>query len=207
MADNWKNTIEETLRIVAPKIFERVPFVWDKAREELYYTLWLYFKQSKDFEKGDRKLYKGIMLRGAIGCGKTMAMRAFQHLGGVSSFKIIATTHIVRDLHKDGMGVIDKYGRESFRPGDIGELKRVPVDLCLDDLGLEDTNSKIYGNSANVIADILTDRYEAFIEHGMLTHATTNLNAESLQTIYGARVRNRLKEMVNIINVEGQSLR
>lgn len=192
---------------MAPNVFKRRPFVWDEEREKLYYELWLYFKGNKDFEKDGKQLYKGLLLRGEVGCGKTMAMRVFQRLTAPNSFKLVETTHIVRDLNSEGMSVIDKYGRNSFRPGEIGEPKRVPTNICLDDLGLEETNSKIYGNSANTIADILTDRYTAFIEHEMITHATTNLNSESLRKIYGQRVSNRLKEMVNIINVEGGSLR
>lgn len=34
-----------------------------------------------------------------------------------------------------------------------------------------------YGNDCNVIAEVLLDRYEQFVQRGMITHLTTNLDA------------------------------
>jgi hypothetical protein len=57
---------------------------------------------------------------------------------------------------------------------------------------------KYYGNEFNVMAEILLNRYEQFIVHGLLTHITTNLSASEIEEYYGNRVRSRMREMFNL---------
>ena len=70
--------------------------------------------------------------------------------------------------------------------------------FCLDDFGVEHT-SKHFGNECNTVAEILLQRYDLFANQGIVTHATTNLNADELEDIYGIRVRSRLRSMFNLI--------
>jgi len=49
------------------------------------------------------------------------------------------------------------------------------------------------------MAEIILSRYDLFIRHKMLTHFTTNLSADEIEKLYGARVRSRLREMCNLI--------
>ncbi|MFT4741075.1 MAG: DNA replication protein DnaC, partial [Marivirga sp.] len=74
----------------------------------------------------------------------------------------------------------------------------IPRILCLDDLGLEST-IKHFGNETNTIAEILLNRYSLFTSRAMITHATTNLNPDELEKIYGNRVRSRMRAMFNLI--------
>jgi len=37
------------------------------------------------------------------------------------------------------------------------------------------------------------------VNYGIMTHATTNLNAEELEKLYGNSVRSRLRSMFNLI--------
>ena len=48
-------------------------------------------------------------------------------------------------------------------------------------------------------ACVLLDRYDRFVTHQMLTHLTSNLNAPKLETLYGDRLRSRLREMCNVL--------
>ena len=50
------------------------------------------------------------------------------------------------------------------------------------------------------MAEILLSRYDLMKYEGVITHATTNLNADELEKIYGNRVRSRLREMFNLIS-------
>jgi DNA replication protein DnaC len=70
--------------------------------------------------------------------------------------------------------------------------------LLFDDLGLEQT-PKYYGNECNVIAEILLNRYDLFVSKRMMTHITTNLSASELESIYGNRIRSRMREMFNLV--------
>jgi len=207
--DNWKETLEFTAAKVAPMVFPHKQFVMDKGLERLYYDLWMYFKGDKGFERDGRSLDKGLLLTGNVGCGKTIAMHVFKSLsaGGDRSFGFIETSHVVRMVNDEGLGVIDRYGRSSFVSNQGILDRKSPLRFCFDDLGLESTVSKVYGNSTNVMADILLDRYSMWVQHGMITHATTNLDPDSIEKVYGHRVRNRIKEMMNLIVVEGGSLR
>ena len=181
---------------------------------ELHKILFEYFFQSPDFEKRGYSLKKGLLLMGGVGTGKTTAIKLFQGLvvNQDHRFGIVNCRHIVRDFRKQGEDVIDKYGRKSFtkRMASDGlgyEEGMRPVIWCIDDLGHGEVVSKQYGNESNVIADILLDRYENFQRVGQTTHATTNLDPDGFEKIYGARTRDRMREMMNLIRVDGDSFR
>ena len=123
-------------------------------------------------------------------------------------FQLVATRDIVRKFLQEGNSVLEYYGTQSFRKKHFGYCPVVQYDLpitwCFDDLGVE-PNTKVYGNSCNVMAEILLDRYDQFTRHGMLTHLTTNLNADMLEQLYGDRVRSRLREMFNLISFPAEA--
>lgn len=70
---------------------------------------------------------------------------------------------------------------------------------CFDDLGLEPIG-RHYGKDCNVMGEILISRYESFMQKGIMTNITTNLNAIELEEKYGERVRSRMREMFNLIS-------
>lgn len=131
-------------------------------------------------------LKKGILLIGPIGCGKTSLMKVFNHLTHEHKKYIVRPTReISAEFIQVGFQVIPKYGK----------IHRA---YCFDDLGVEQT-TKHFGNECNVIGEILLSRYELLKTANRITHATTNLNANELEKIYGNRVRSRLREMFNLI--------
>ena len=56
-----------------------------------------------------------------------------------------------------------------------------------------------YGKDCNVMGEILLSRHELFLKTKIKTHATTNLNAQELEDLYGNRVRSRMRELFNLI--------
>jgi energy-coupling factor transporter ATP-binding protein EcfA2 len=132
-------------------------------------------------------LSKGILLTGPVGCGKTSLMtllNAFMYPD--QKYQVKNTRQIASEFHKEGFEVIHKYGMREKA-------------FCLDDLGIEHT-IKHFGNECNTIGEILLQRYELLVDQGIVTHATTNLNADELESIYGIRVRSRLRSMFNLIS-------
>lgn len=129
---------------------------------------------------------KGILLIGPVGCGKTSLMKVFNHLAIPAKKSILLPTRYINiEFNKEGFPVLQKYGKSLNN-------------YCFDDLGVEQ-NMKHFGNECNVIGEILLSRYELFKSQKIITHATTNLNADELEKIYGNRVRSRLREMFNLV--------
>lgn len=129
---------------------------------------------------------KGILLVGTIGCGKTTLMQLFNLLTYEHRKYIVKPTRaIAGEFLQNGYETILKYGSSDKI-------------YCFDDLGVEQ-NMKHFGNESNVMAEILLSRYDLLRSRGIITHATTNLNANELEKLYGNRVRSRLREMFNLI--------
>lgn len=129
---------------------------------------------------------KGILLVGTIGCGKTSLMQLFNIITYPHRRYIVKPTRaIAGEFLLNGYETILKYGSSDKI-------------YCFDDLGIEN-NKKHFGNESNVMAEILLSRYDLLRSRGIITHATTNLNANELEKLYGNRVRSRLREMFNLI--------
>lgn len=164
---------------------------------EVYKILTEYFSKNEAFTDRGYSLDKGILLVGDVGTGKTVAFQVMRELlrGSKRFFMVTSSRQLIRDYTIDGAKVLNKWGRESSTP------------VYFDDLGLEEVNAKMYGNSANVMSEILLDRYDNFKRHGTQTHASSNLGAKEFEQIYGERMRDRMREMFNFIPITGQSMR
>ena len=139
-------------------------------------------------------LFKGIMLSGPVGCGKTSLMFIMKYLSNNdSNFIIKSVRDIASDFSRDGYDTLLKYTRLSFN-----SYNNRPITFCFDDVGLEPT-VQYYGNQCNTMSEILLSRYDYFQQQHMLTHITTNLSASEIQERYGIRVRSRMRELFNLI--------
>lgn len=159
--------------------------------KQIIYKLIIYFIRDKETcAKFGIDLEKGILLNGPVGCGKTSLMTLMRHFTYPDHKYIVKTTRdIASEFNQEGYPVIQKYGKSGNKI------------YCFDDLGVEN-NMKYYGNECNTVAEILLQRYDLQIMEGTVTHATTNLNANELEELYGNRVRSRLRSMFNLIAFE-----
>ena len=82
-----------------------------------------------------------------------------------------------------------------------------PVPMCFDELGREPLPAKYYGTELNVMQHILHIRYSYWQTTGLRTFVTTNANGNDIERLYGDFIRDRRKEMFNIIPVTGDSRR
>lgn len=179
-------------------------WIWNKAKNEIknfslseeeeriYKILAMYFTNDKGIEKMGLSLDKGLVLHGGVGCGKTTIMKLFrdnpsQPYGIVECMKIA-------DQYKQKEGGADVIHQYSFLPS-----------ICFNDLGteIESGESSHFGNKKNVMAEIILNHYERNERKKFKLHFTTNLAADEQGDLYGVRVRSRLREMCNIISLEG----
>lgn len=137
-------------------------------------------------------LRKGLMVTGPVGCGKTSLMHLMRFVAlPERQFTLRSARDIGYEFMHDGFDVIDRHSKMSFTSAG-------PKTMCFDDLGAEQIQ-KYYGNNCNVMGEILLNRYDLLRSHGMVTHITSNLNATELESVYGRRVRSRMREMMNMI--------
>lgn len=84
--------------------------------------------------------------------------------------------------------------------------------LYIDDIGHEPTSCSHFGTSFSPVTEVIKLRYKMFsdpVEGKYLPtlHATTNLTPDELVLKYGAYIVDRLVEMCEWNNLEGQSWR
>lgn len=160
--------------------------------KDLYKTLCWYFTGDSLFEKSGFNLNKGLWLYGGVGCGKTNLMKLFRE-NPLENYGVIESIKIA-DLYKDkeiGIEVIDKYAKTTS--------------ICFDDFGteIESGESSHFGNRKNVLGEIVLRHYTLNEDKVFRFHFTTNLTTDQVGQLYGQRVRSRLREMCNIISLEG----
>jgi DNA replication protein DnaC len=93
----------------------------------------------------------------------------------------------------------------SAEGSDIAHRYNTVPSICFDDLGteIEAGLKNHYGNKKNVIGDIILNHYDLNTSKIFRMHFTTNYNANQIEEFYGGRVRSRLREMCNLISLEG----
>ncbi|MCK0135302.1 ATPase [Arenibacter sp. S6351L] len=145
-------------------------------------------KDVENCRKMEMDTAKGILLTGPVGCGKTSMMRLVRHLvPHKRTYNIISARNITFAFNHIGYKIIEDYG--NGRP------------YCFDDLGVEPMG-RYFGDDCNVMGEVLVSRHELYQKTKILTHITTNLNAEELEERYGKRVRSRMRQMFNLISFD-----
>lgn len=188
-----------------------IPFTADAQNDKIVTALSYYFTGNELFEKCGPKdknpwsLQKGLMLCGGVGTGKTTLMKAFNK-NKRRCYTVVSCRHIASKYAEMGADVLSEYSGQRFTVNSRDTFYQTEIGFCFDDLGTEESK-KNYGNQANVMADILLNRYDNTSVPWYFTHATTNLTPEEIEQSYGTRVRSRLREMFNMIVMTGEDRR
>ena len=150
---------------------------------------------------GKFDLNKGLWLEGPVGTGKSTLMYVFskfmQTLG--NGFRVYICSQVAAEYSMSGE--LGKYLLNAD-----GYCKE-PVPMCFDELGREPIPAKYYGTELNVFQHILHIRYALWQQTRLRTFVTTNLRADEVQRIYGDYIRDRRKEMFNLVVLDGDSRR
>lgn len=143
---------------------------------------------------------KGLIINGPVGCGKTSILKIFNAFTSQNEqFLVKSCCNISLDYIEDGHQIIRRYTSESF-----DRYSKMPKAIHFDDFGLEKDTS-YFGNTRNVMADILMNRYDYYMECRMLTYLTTNLKGSELEDRYGLRLRSRIRQMCQHISFSPDS--
>lgn len=153
-----------------------------------------------------RKKSKSVFITGSIGIGKTAMMKVIQRLFKDTQrrFKWVSGYEL-KDL-SETLTILEI--KEIYGSG-------LKCDLYIDDIGFS-IDVRRYGNTVNIISEIIMDRYELYISSGFKTHLSSNVatsiknnekNIPTIERLYGSRVLDRIKEMCDLITWNGESLR
>jgi len=171
-------------KIIAERNINR-EFEVTEQNSEVINQLYYYSLNSDNF-KGN--LEKGIILVGKNGVGKTIILKAYFNIIELLTIKRITQMHskkLAIDINENGL---DYYER---RP------------LFIDDIGKESKEMVKYGTRILPFPDLIALRYD----NGSITFGTCNYKLETLIDFYGLTTVDRMKEMFNIIILEGMSFR
>lgn len=162
----------------------------------------------KDGTSKELNLRKGIgLISTKKGTGKTVLMSLFQQNKFRPYFQM-ETKNIASMYQKKGEEAIDVHS----------ELLRIPphpdffmfdnIGICFDDLGFE-VSKNFWGSKSDVMADVLFSIYRKNQHKGNFSwfHFTSNLSGNDFEERYDDRIRDRMREMFNILILNGESRR
>lgn len=171
----------------------RLQYDVDEDNLEVVEKLCQYFSRDESFP-GD--LDKGLFLIGPIGVGKTALMKFF-FKNQRFSYKVESCREVETKYGEMGDNYIDRCSFNVPISSNGDPFGHQVIGFCFDDLGTE-SNAKYYGKEKNVMAEIILNRYDNQLPF-ISTHITSNLTTEQIKDIYGSRVTDRFKQMVNVI--------
>lgn len=150
-------------------------------------------------------LNKGNMLVGGIGTGKTLLFDIFKEFTkttiNANSFQKVEAIDIINEITVNGAVEFSKFSHNKVNG------MPAPITFYIDDIASKNENVKHFGTDHNVIEELLLLRYNVFKRYGTLTHTSTNIYPAQMNIIYDMRLIDRMKEMFNIIELDGPSWR
>lgn len=133
-------------------------------------------------------LKKGLIIRGVSGLGKTHLVKCIAE-NEQNPVKVFSMLEIAAAVKLEG----------EFA---IGTTRAI----YLDDVGTETVPVKYYGTDINWFKDFIESYYTSGQPFSKVI-LSTNLSFALMEEKYGYRVRSRMKEMFNVIDIEGEDLR
>jgi len=159
-------------------------------------------KDESQAAKHELNLRKGIMLTGPVGCGKTSLLKLLRLLlPPVQRYAVKPCREIAFEFGEEGFPVLTRYTKQYVSTLYSAAGAPVAKPICFDDLGREPA-VQYFGNTMNVMAELLLSRYDYYASHDMLTHITTNLNSVEIEERYGKMVRSRCRELFNLVSFD-----
>lgn len=149
----------------------------------------------------------GLLLFGNVGTGKTTLLRAIVSV-------INQAVERERDDQNRFKETVDGYNvvsvikakrviSESIDPSGKYSVMLATSILAIDELGVEPTESKLYGNVSEPLIDLLCERYD----RQLCTIISTNMGTQEIAERYGRRVSDRFNEMFATIPFTAESYR
>lgn len=200
---------------------KRLPFDFeiDEQNRYVFELLLMYFTNNpafemeeieyKDGKKMKLSLNKGIGLISAKkGTGKTILMSLFQ-ANKSNPYLQIETKDVSAMYKRDGEQAIIIHSDLIHIAPNPTFFFHQNIGLCFNDLGYEIPKNN-WGDKSDVMADVLFNIYSKYQKNELSMrnfHFTSNLSGNDFESRYGDRIRDRMREMFNVIILPGESRR
>lgn len=140
-----------------------------------------------------------LLLFGFVGAGKTMLADAICEV--IDKYNKINSKGIFKVVKRINALEVGRLAINDFK--EFEKLKNEQY-LFVDDLGVEPTTIKTYGNEISPITELIVDREEK----NMFSIFTSNLNLKEMQDRYGIRFVDRINQYCDLIGFkENKSFR
>lgn len=217
----WNFNIIRTFMVKKAEKIYKGRFVIDGDNSDLFDLICYYFINDEVNFKSlstqlgieNTSIEKGILLCGNVGVGKTWMMYLFsrnqKRCYDLIKAKDISEAYLTakdKRIPAEYLKPYDTQDPEATRLFNSEEVfYQQHIGMCIDDLGSESVKNN-FGNSMNVIGDLIEFRYAAGFT-GPFLHGTTNLSAEEIKKFYGERVASRMRQVFNFIELTGKDRR
>lgn len=149
-------------------------------------------------------LNKGIALFGGVGTGKSLIFKVFK----IYTKDVIKINSFISYNAQDIIDIINTKGVASFDSINyFNGVTSKPTTIYVDDVASKNETVKNFGTEISVIESLLSVRYNIFARYKRLTHITSNKYPNELTEIYDVRIVDRMVEMFNIVELDGESHR
>lgn len=184
--EHW--TAGEMYRYLGKKCREKTgkDFQFDEGNKE-FITKLCHFLANKKIQSGDLDLSKGLWVKGKVGRGKTFPILCLKD-NDLNPYPLISMSKIAREVQENGHFAL---------PNRL---------VALDDVGTETMPIKHFGTEINWFKNLIEER-SLNMELFSKLIVSTNLSFDDIEVCYGERVRSRIAQMFNIIDVTGEDRR
>lgn len=147
------------------------------------------------------KAKPGLLLMGSYGNGKTTMLKAISRFTEFFLIRTLPADKWIRFPLRRARDISDLFLEDDFKKP-FDSLCREQL-LAVDDLGEEPYEVVRFGMNFHPLLDLLMERYDG----RRFTVLSTNLTHDELGRQYGARMRDRFREMMHVINFDNPSYR
>jgi DNA replication protein len=140
----------------------------------------------------------GLIIYGTVGNGKTTLIRAVRSLINV----IYDSAYSNERKGLVTVSALELANIAKEENGRFNSLKNAEL-LAIDDVGIEPSTIKVWGNELSPLVDMIYYRYD----RQLFTLMTSNLNMDVLEEKYGERIADRFKEMFDRLAFTNRSYR
>lgn len=140
----------------------------------------------------------GFALLGNVGTGKTLFCTQFLRTRLITAIQIV-------ELYNE-IGFNDAFRQRVHGVYRDANVEKGPHSLVIDDLGAEPVGKR-YGETREVLADVIAERYAYWHKYEVRTFITANLTGQQIDERYGRRISDRIGELCTVIYFTGKSAR